>query len=1315
MFGRGPERLQIAFERLKCDMTLGPPDQPDHRPVVRRLRAHEDRGTQGRTVDPRGGPGNRGRRAAALTAALAVLAAACVALAPASAAPQAGLAAAASAAEVECDPPAPNAIVCENGKPGNPKSEWDITGAGDTSIQGFTTDMSVDQSQTVRFKVKTSASAYRLDIYRMGYYGGNGARKVATVTPSASLPQSQPACLNNASTGLIDCGNWAESASWAVPADAVSGIYFAKLVRNDTGGASHVFFIVRDDDGRSDMVFQTSDTTWQAYNTYGGNSLYRGNPAGRAYKVSYNRPFDTRGNGEDPSWVFAAEYPLVRWLERNGYDVSYTTGVDSERRGAELLEHKLYLSVGHDEYWSAGQRTNVEAARAAGVHLAFFSGNEIYWKTRWEPSIDGTNTQHRTLVSYKEDQTKIDPANVWTGTWGNPVLGPQYDARPQNALTGTLFGVDGEYRRDQLEVPAEYGNLRFWRNTSVATLAPGTKATFAAGTLGFEWDEDRDNGHRPPGMFNMSSTSLDVNNRLTEPTGFAPGRATHNLTFYRHPGGALVWGTGTVQWSWGLDSNHDTFSNDASPPTDVRMQQATVNVFADMGLQPTTLQTGLTAATQSTDTALPTATITSPSSGASVPSTGTVTISGTAADTGGVVAAVEVSTNGGATWNRAAGRSSWTYSWSPNTGPTGPLTLKARAIDDTANIGNPHNQLVNVEQRAGLVGAWSFDEGSGTNAADASGSGNTGTLAGAGWNASGRFGKAVSFDGVNDWVSVADSASLDVTSGITIEAWLRPTALSGWDTGVMKESGSNFVYTLYTNTSSNRPSGFVGASEIEGSAQLPLNTWTHVAITYDRSNLRMYVNGTQNGVQPATAAIPTSSGPLRFGGNGVWDEWFAGLIDEVRVYNRALTATEVQGDMNTGIGGAPPPPDTTPPTVSVTAPAAGATVSGTNVTVSANASDNVGVAGVQFKLDGANLGAEDTSAPYSHHLGYDSRRERAPLAHCGSPRRRGDLGRLGPRERDGRQRTRHDTADRGGYGPGRGCDRLRRERDSRRERGGRRRRGRRPVQARRRRARPRGHDCPVLGDVEHDHYGERAASAVCGRARRRRQQRRERGRERDRGQRHHAADRGHDRTRRRLHGVRHSGSRLGERRRRQGRRGRPVQARRCEPGRRGHHDAVLTLVEQHVDAERPAPAQRRGPGRRGEPDRLDARDGQCAERGADAAGPGGGVLVRRGVGGDRGGRLWDGQRRDDLGGDLERGRPVRVGAVVRRHERLGDGGGCELARPHDRNDARSLGATDRRRRLAHRDAEGARSGSLLRPVLELQLQPSQRLRRGLQQ
>src|SRR6185295_3159455 len=316
-------------------------------------------------------------------------------------------------------------------------------------------------------------------------YGGRGARFIATIPTIAG--QSQPNCLSDGATGLVDCGNWAESTSWTVPATAVSGIYIAKLVRESGGGSSHVVFVVRDDDGHSDLLFQTSDTTWQAYNQYGGNSLYVGSPAGRAYKVSYNRPITTRGTTPE-DWIFNSEYPMVRWLEANGYNVSYTSGVDTDRRGGELLEHKAFLSVGHDEYWSGQQRANIEAARAAGVHLAFLSGNEVFWKTRYEPSIDGSLTTYRTLVSYKETHAnaKTDPlATVWTGTWRDARFSPPADGgRPENALTGTLFMVNGGPGY-QLEVPAAYGALRFWRNTSVATQAAGAVAVFGDRTVGY--------------------------------------------------------------------------------------------------------------------------------------------------------------------------------------------------------------------------------------------------------------------------------------------------------------------------------------------------------------------------------------------------------------------------------------------------------------------------------------------------------------------------------------------------------------------------------------------------------------------------------------------------------------------------------------------------------------------------------------------------------------------------------------------------------------------------------------------------------------
>ena len=591
------------------------------------------------------------------------------------------------AARATCAAPG-NAIEAENCLAGVPQATWDISGSGDATIQGFATDISVNKGTSISFKVQTTASAYRLDIYRMGYYGGNGARQVATVNPSATLPQPQPACITD-STGLIDCGNWPVSATWAVPANAVSGIYFARVIRTDTQGASHIFFVVRDDANPSAILFQTADSTWQAYNDYGGNSFYKGNGAvGRAYKVSYNRPLNTRV-AETESFVFNGEYPMVRWLEANGYDVTYHTGVDADRYGGLIKNHKLWISNGHDEYWSGAQRANVEAARDAKVNLAFLSGNTAFWKTRWENSIDGSGAAYRTLVCYKETHANavLDPLDppTWTGTWRDPRFSPPADGgRPENALTGLLFRVNGPYT-DAITVPQADGKMRIWRNTSVASLGAGQVATLAPGTLGAEVNVDEDNGFRPSGLFGVSNNAVSTPNNwlLDYGSTYGAGSGTARVTLYKHSSGALVFATGSYQWSWGLDSNHDR--SNLGAVTDVRMQQASVNLLADMGIQPMTLQAGLTPAVSSADSIAPTSLITAPASGATLQPGVTITIAGTAADSGGgVVGGVEVSLDGGTTWHPASGRESWSLAWTPST--AGSVNVRSRAVDDSGNL-----------------------------------------------------------------------------------------------------------------------------------------------------------------------------------------------------------------------------------------------------------------------------------------------------------------------------------------------------------------------------------------------------------------------------------------------------------------------------------------------------------------------------------------------------------------------------------------------------------------------------------------------------
>jgi hypothetical protein len=634
-------------------------------------------------------------------------------------------------AEGECAS-APNPIVCENALPGDPPADWQIKGIGAASIQGFATSMSVNVGQTESFKIDTPASSYHIDILRLGYYGGDGARLIATnIKPTATLPQSQPECLHEASTGLIDCGNWGVSASWTVPSNAVSGVYIAHLVRNDTGEDSQIPFVVRNDSSHSEILLQTSDATWEAYNDYGGNSLYTctvscppGNPKAykAAYSVSYNRPFDGAfTTDQGASYLFYAEYQMMLWLERNGYNVSYTSESQVDQNGALLKNHKIFMSSGHDEYWSDGQRANVVAAREAGVNLAFFSGNEIFWKTRWGPSSEGTNTPYRTLTSYKETHFEgpVDPDDppIWTGAWRDPRWSPPADGGvPENALSGQQFEVNSGTA--DITVPSQYSKLRLWRNTAVSALEPGQTLTLApgSGTLGYEWDEDVDNGSRPAGEFDLSSTTVNGVQAFTDygSTLSSDTTATHNLTLYRAPSGALVFGAGTVQWSWGLEYNNawdEGTTEPAKNQPDPNMEQATVNLLAEMGAQPGSLSAGLATATKSTDTTPPTSTITSPTQGETVEDGSKVTVSGTATDAGGgVVAGVEVSTNGGSTWHpadltSAAGQSvTWSYAWVAHGNPT--TTIKSRAVDDSANLETPSAGIhVNVSCPCSIWGA----------------------------------------------------------------------------------------------------------------------------------------------------------------------------------------------------------------------------------------------------------------------------------------------------------------------------------------------------------------------------------------------------------------------------------------------------------------------------------------------------------------------------------------------------------------------------------------------------------------------------------
>ena len=263
-------------------------------------------------------------------------------------------------------------------------------------------------------------------------------------------------------------------------------------------------------------------------------------------------------------------------------------------------------------------------------------------------------------------------------------------------------------------------------------------------------------------------------------------------------------------------------------------------------------------------------------------------------------------------------------------------------------------------QAPGLVAAYSFNEGSGTALGDSSGNNNTGTLSGATWTTAGKFGNALVFNGTNARVTIPNSASLQLTTGMTLEAWVNPSIVDGAWRDVIYKANDNY-YLEATSSNGNKPAGggtFAGTgAQTYGTAALAVNTWTHLAVTYDGATLRLYVNGVQASSQARTGNLATSTSALQIGGDSTYGQYFTGTIDEVRIYNRALSQAEIQSDMTTPIGDPPPPPpDTTPPTVAITSPADGSSVFGV-VSLAATASDNVGIASVQYYLDGAPLGA----------------------------------------------------------------------------------------------------------------------------------------------------------------------------------------------------------------------------------------------------------------------------------------------------------------------------------------------------------------------
>lgn len=248
----------------------------------------------------------------------------------------------------------------------------------------------------------------------------------------------------------------------------------------------------------------------------------------------------------------------------------------------------------------------------------------------------------------------------------------------------------------------------------------------------------------------------------------------------------------------------------------------------------------------------------------------------------------------------------------------------AVTVQRVVNAGLGQACVVDRSFRPGLIAAYSFDEGSGTTVTDLSGNGHHGTISSATWTSAGKYGRALAFNGTNALVNVPDAPALRLTTGMTLAAWVNPsTVLSSWRTVIYKGNDNYFLNAF--SPSSARPAGggiFSGTiTEAYGTSALTANSWTHLALTYDGASLRLYVNGIQVRSVARSGNIATSSNPLQIGGDSrFYGQWFAGLIDEVRIYNRSLSAAEIQEDMSTPLGtgvvsALPPPPPPTPTVV----------------------------------------------------------------------------------------------------------------------------------------------------------------------------------------------------------------------------------------------------------------------------------------------------------------------------------------------------------------------------------------------------------------
>jgi hypothetical protein len=494
-----------------------------------------------------------------------------------------------------------NAITRENALLGT--SSWMIPDKqqATTQIQAYTSATSVSPGQKLTFYVSTQreGTPYSIGIYRLGWYAGLGGRLVASQANLVGHAQGYydlahqklvdcNSCHVDPQTGLVEA-NWQPSYTITVPSDWTTGVYLAKFA-DSNGMETYAPFDVLGN-VHSTYVAVTPDTTYQAYNTWGGYSLYEGpedstatgevGGLSKGVKVSFDRPYV----GSGASQVLTFEIDAIRWFERQGYDMSYISNINLQQDPGQLLQHRAYISLGHDEYWTKEMRDGVRDARDHGVGLIFLGANAAYWQMRFEP--DSADVPDRTVVCYKvltgDHDLALDPFygkdnSRVTSQWRDPVLN-----RPENALIGIMYS---SYIQNPQAFPWQVSPTAKSPLLDGTGLQPGQE--YGCGVVGYEWDHVFDNGATPPGL-QILATSKTISAYKT--ADFS------NTTYYIAPSGAMVFATGSIYWTAALDSYRESsYSVCANKnPVVPGMQKLLANVMKEVVIRHPSQQLTLTA------------------------------------------------------------------------------------------------------------------------------------------------------------------------------------------------------------------------------------------------------------------------------------------------------------------------------------------------------------------------------------------------------------------------------------------------------------------------------------------------------------------------------------------------------------------------------------------------------------------------------------------------------------------------------------------------------------------------------------------------